>query len=275
MSNNNLTAIIPGASRPIGKAIAEKFGDAGYDLFLPYYDWPESVQKMKQDFNHKGYNFTSCKVDLRKKNEVMKFIQKVKKKTTHLTVLINNIERGGMPIVHGSYDHNHNHNQWDLELETTLKAKHLLYNECKNLLLNSENASVLNISSIASIIGRSGPAALFFSDGYSSANNAISTLTKNWANELAPKVRVNELMLGLIDSRHGKGTRGWKTMTKKEKQSIKKHTLLKRTGLPEEVAETVLFLTTQANYMTGSIIKMDGGYTLGGECVPALPSGIL
>lgn len=275
MNQQNLTAIIPGASRPIGRAIAEIFGDAGYELFLPYFDWPESVLQMKQDFTKKGYVFTAAKVDLRIKKEVKKFVKKIEKQTSHVNILINNIERGGMPIVHGSYNHKHNHDQWDRELETTLKAKHLLYNHCKKLLLSSQDASVLNISSIAADIGRSGPAALFFSDGYSAANRAISTLTKNWASELAPDVRVNELMLGLIDSRHGQGTRGWETMSKAEKQSVKNHILLKRTGLPEEVAETVYFLTTQASYLTGAVITMDGGYSLGGEQVPDLPPGIL
>lgn len=275
MLNNTPTAIIPGASRPIGKAIAEKFGEAGYELFLPYYDWPDSVKKMKKDFKRKGYNFTATKVDLRIKTEVNKFVATVRKEASSLNVLINNIERGGMPIVHGSYDHKHNHGQWDRELETTLKAKHLLYNQCKELLQKSTNASVLNISSISADVGRSGPAALFFSDGYSVANSAISTLTTNWASELAPSVRVNELMLGLIDSRHGKGTRGWKSMTKSEKQSIKNHILLKRTGVPQEVAETAFFITTKASYITGAVIKVDGGYSLGGQKVTDLPPGIL
>ncbi len=64
----------------------------------------------------------------------------------------------------------------------------------------SGTGTVINISSIAALVGRSGPGAAFFSDGYSAANQAISTLTRTWAREAAPKIRVNELMLGLIHS---------------------------------------------------------------------------
>ena len=268
-------ALIPGASRPIGRAIARTFGAAGYHLFLPYYDWPESVEEMCVEFSEKGYSHTTQSVDLRKKDEVEKFIQTVQKQAGHINVLINNIERGGMPIVHGSYDHSHNREQWQRELETTLKAKWLLYQQSLPLLKNTASATVINISSIAGKIGRTGPAAPFFSDGYSAANNAISTLTTTWAREVAPDIRVNEIVLGFIDGRHGRGTRGWRELTKKQKKALHQHILLKRTGTPKEVAKTVFFLATEASYITGASIPMDGGYSLGGDYVPPLPPGIL
>ena len=268
-------ALIPGASRPIGRAIARTFGAAGYHLFLPYYDWPESVAEMCTEFSEKGYNYTTQAVDLRKKNKVKNFLQTVQKKAGHINVLINNIERGGMPIVHGSYEHAHNREQWQRELETTLKAKWLLHQQSVPLLKNARSATVINIRSIAGTVGRTGPAASFFSDGYSAANNAISTLTTTWAREGAPDIRVNEIVLGFIDGRHGKGTRGWKELTKKQKKALRQHILLQRTGTAKEVAKTVFFLATEASYMTGASISMDGGYTLGGDVVPPLPTGIL
>lgn len=269
------TVLIPGASRPIGRAIARMFGEAGYELFLPCYDWPESVAEMDEEFSQLGYKFTIKQVDLRKKSEIKKYFKELKTQISSLTVLVNNIERGGMPIVHGSYDHKHNKKQWDREFDTTLKAKWLLYRYSKKLLLKGKNSSLINISSIAGIVGRRGPAELFYSDGYSAANGGISTLTKTWACELAPKVRVNELMLGMIDSRHGKGTRGWATMSKKEKKNLKDRILLERTGQPKEVARAVMFLAHEATYMTGNVIQLDGGYTLGSDRVKPLPSGIL
>jgi len=188
---------------------------------------------------------------------------------------VNNIERGGMPVVHGSYDHPHNTEQWDLEISTTLKAKWLLFHHCLPLLLESGEAAVVNISSIAGIGGRSGAAAPFFNDAYSAANRAISSFTETWAREAAPTVRVNELMLGLIRHRHGEETRGWGELSTEEKEAVHSQCLLERTGTPEEVADAALFLIRDARYITGTILKMDGGMTLGGQLVPPMPKGIL
>ena len=134
---------------------------------------------------------------------------------------------------------------------------------------------MVNISSIAAISGRSGATAPFFNDAYSAANRAISSFTETWAREGAPTVRVNELMLGLIRHRHGEGTRGWEALKQQEKNAIHSQCLLQRTGTPEEAADAAFFLIKNADYITGSILKIDGGMTLGGQQVPPMPSGIL
>lgn len=278
MSNRileNSVALIPGAARPIGRAIAREFGRRGASLVLPLYDWQESIQEMKQEFDQKGYKTTYMVCDLRDEKVVKELSKKVKKQFGKLDYLINNIERGGMPIVHGSYDLEVNKEQWDLEISTTLKAKWLLFHHCLPLLKESDSSSVVNISSIAAQLGRSGPGALFFNDAYSAANRAISSFTETWAREGAPSIRVNELRLGLINSRHGENTRGWAEMSKEEKELLIAHTLLNRTGNPEEVAEAVFFLAHRATYMTGSVLTMDGGYLLGGEKSAPYPKGLL
>jgi 3-oxoacyl-[acyl-carrier protein] reductase len=123
--------------------------------------------------------------------------------------------------------------------------------------------------------GRSGPAALVFNDGYSAANRAVSSFTETWAREAGPAVRVNEVMLGLIDGRHGDRTRGWGALSQEQRDELRRHTLLRRTGLPEEVATAVLFVAVDAAYMTGAVLRLDGGFVLGGDQVPAMPPGIL
>lgn len=269
------TALVPGASRPVGRAIARKLADEGANLVLPYYDWPESSKEMVSEFKDLGSTFLATAVDLTDEEQIEEMLSKVINKFGNLHFLINNIERGGMPVVHGSYRHEHNRGQWDLEVNTTLKAKWLLFNYCLPLLQKADSAAVVNISSIAAVVGRSGPAELLFNDGYSAANTGISSFTRTWAREGAPNIRVNELMLGLIRNRHGEDTRGWATLTELDKNKIFDHILLKRTGLPEEVAETVFFLLHQATYMTGAVIRLDGGYILGGEKTTELPQGIL
>lgn len=275
MNLKGKSVLIPGASRPIGRAIARKFGAKGATLFLPVFDWPESINEMEEEFQQSGFTFYSIPLDLRIISEVKKLTQTINKHAGSLDYLINNIERGGMPVVHGAYDNPHNEDQWDLEFDTTVKAKWLLYHHCSPLMRLRSGGAIVNISSISAIIGRSGSAALFFNDGYSAANRAIQSFTETWAKEAAPDIRVNELMLGLIQSRHGENTRGWSLISDEEKNHLRSDILLTRTGLPEEVAEAVYFLAVEATYMTGSCLRMDGGFTLGSTRVPTIPPGVL
>jgi 3-oxoacyl-[acyl-carrier protein] reductase len=275
MNISGMTALVPGASRPIGRAIANALAEQHVNLVLPTFDWPESITEMEDEFSDKGYSFLSLPVDLRSEDAVRQLINRTREHFGDLQILVNNIERGGMPVVHGSYDHPHNHEQWDLEITTTLKAKWLLFHHALPLMQESSSGTVVNISSIAGIEGRSGGAAVFFNDAYSAANRAISSFTETWAREASPNIRVNELMLGLIRHRHGENTRGWETLTEEEKQEIIEQCLLQRTGTAEEVARTVLFLIKDADYMTGSTVKLDGGFTLGKSLVPPIPQGIL
>lgn len=269
------TALVPGASRPIGRAIARRFAEEGTALVLPYHDWPESNQEMIDEFRERGTDFLALPVDLCKKDDVVALAASIKEKFGGLDFLINNIERGGMPIVHGSYDHPHNLGQWDLEISTTLTAKWLLFHHCLQLMQGASGRAIVNLSSIAAVVGRSGAAASLFNDGYSAANRAISSFTETWAREAAPHIRVNELMLGLTQGRHGEETRGWEALSEKGKTDLRDHILLERTGLPEEVATAVLFLAADATYMTGAVVRMDGGFVLGSDRVPAMPAGIL
>ncbi len=269
------TALVPGASRPVGRAIAQRFAQEGAALVLPYHDWPEANEEMVEEFQRQGTTFLAMPADLRRKEDVAALVVSVREQFGGLDYLINNIERGGMPVVHGSYDHAHNSGQWDLEITTTITAKWLLYHHFLPIMLGTSGRSVTNISSIAAITGRSGAAASLFNDGYSAANRAIASFTETWAREAAPHIRVNELMLGLIQGRHGEQTRGWEALTEKEQNDLRGAALLVRTGTPEEVAVAVLFLAVDASYMTGAILRLDGGFVLGDARVPEMPMGIL
>ncbi|MDR0477470.1 MAG: SDR family oxidoreductase [Desulfobulbaceae bacterium] len=270
----NTVVLLPGAARPIGRAIAKRFALAGCRLVMPVFDWPQSVASLRDEFPDNNLFWTpDC--DLRSPQQVAALFTGISERFAGLGILINNIERGGMPVVHGSYDLPVNAGQWQREFATTLEAKRLLFAHALPLLRRNAAAAVVNISSIAARCGRHGAAAPFFSDGYSLANRAIQGLTEAWARQAAPAVRVNELMLGFIASRHGEGTRGWEALSAAERAALDHHTPLGRRGLPEEVAEAVYFLAMQATYMTGAVVRMDGGYMLGGEETPPLPPGIL
>jgi 3-oxoacyl-[acyl-carrier protein] reductase len=265
-------ALVLGAVKGIGKAIAMALAREGVRLVLTRYDWEDAYDVMEADLKKSGAEHIIVKADLRRPADIEKLSQIIKKQFGRLDILINNIERGGWPAVHGEYTEE----QWDMELETTLKAKRWVFASVFPLLKKSNDGLVINISSIAAIVGRSGPAALVFNDGYAAANKGIGSLTETWARLGAPNIRVNELMLGIFDTRHAKDTRGWKeALTENEKQSLINHTLLGRTGNTEDIIKAVLFLIRDAAYMTGSVIRLDGGYVLAGEEVPAMPAGIL
>ncbi len=265
MDLSGKTALVCGATRHLGRHIARNLRDQGAQLVLPYYDWPESCQEMQEEFSA----HLCVKSDLRQQEDVQQLIQQTKEKYNRLDIVINNIERGGMPIVHGPYTPE----QWDLEMETTLKAKWLVFQESLPL-LQQQPSIVINISSIAAIVGRKGVAGLIFNDGYAAANRGVNSFTETWAKQAAPSVRVNEIMLGFFDGRHGEATRGWPLLSDDNRAQLVRQTPLGRTGQAEDLNRAVNFLIHHAPFMTGTCLRLDGGYSLGGEDVPAMPDGL-
>ena len=185
-------ALVLGAVKGIGKGIGLGLAKKGAKLVLTRHDWEDSFDEMERDLNISRAENMIITADLRNIKDIESLALNIEKKYGRLDILINNIERGGWPTVHGEYIED----QWDLEIETTLKAKQWVFTTVLPLLKKSQEAVVINISSIAAIVGRSGPAALVFNDGYAAANRGISSLTETWARLGAPNIRVNEIMLG-------------------------------------------------------------------------------
>lgn len=263
-------ALVLGGAKGIGKAIGLGLAKAGATVVLTYHDWPEEAAVMQKELAAIGDDHLAIKIDLREPAAIQELFSTIQTRYGALHILINNIERGGMPIVHGPYTPE----QWELEMATTLRAKWWVMRSALPLLQESAEAAVITLSSIAGIVGRCGPAGLIFNDGYSAANRAISAFTETWAREGAPTVRVNELMLGFFETRHAEGTRGWELLSAEQQDAIREHILLKRTGTIEEIIAAVFFLLQDATYMTGAMLRMDGGYVLGGEKVPPMPPGV-
>jgi 3-oxoacyl-[acyl-carrier protein] reductase len=266
------TALVLGAVKGIGKGIGLDLGRQGASLILTRHDWPDAFCDMEAEFEKTGAPHHIINADLRKIDDIERLATFIKDRYGRLDILVNNIERGGWPTVHGAYVEA----QWDLEIETTLKAKRWVFEAVFPLLKAGDDAVVINISSVAAITGRSGPAALVFNEGYSAANRGVRILTETWARMGAPSVRVNELMLGIFETRHAQNTRGWReVLTDAEKQSLVDHTLTGRTGRICDVVKAVNFIIKDAPYMTGATLRIDGGFVLGGAPVPPMPRGIV
>ena len=271
MKLTDKVALVLGGIKGIGRHVGLDLARVGVRVALTYYDWVESLEDMRQCFEETGQEYFIQNINLLETDQIAGLIQSVVDRFGQLDILINNIERGGMPVVHGSYTES----QWDLELATTLRAKQWVFDRALPHLKQSADGAVVNLSSIAGIVGRSGPASLIFNEGYAAANRGISLLTETWARLGAPDVRVNEIMLGIFETRHGQGTRGWALLTEAQQQAIIDHTLLGRTGQLEDVSRAVRFILERAPFMTGSVLRLDGGYILGGEAVAPMPKGVL
>jgi 3-oxoacyl-[acyl-carrier protein] reductase len=241
MELKGTVALVLGAIKGIGKGIALSLADAGVKAVLNYFDWEEELAVLEKDLDDIGQEHLILKTDLLETAAIPRMIQNVIDRFGRLDILINNIERGGWPVVHGPYVEK----QWDLEMETT------------------------------AIVGRTGPASLIFNDGYAAANKGVSLLTETWARIGAPEVRVNEIMLGFFETRHAEETRGWDLLSATHKKALKAHTLLGRTGTIEDVVKAVRYIIKDAEFMTGSVLRLDGGYVLGGEKVDKIPEGAL
>ena len=264
-------ALVLGAIKGIGKGIALALAQEGIKVAATYYDWEEELDSLQKDLAGFGPEHMIVQINLREVEKIPKLVQSVIDRFGRLDILINNIERGGWPVVHGPY----NKEQWDLELDTTLRAKQWVFESALPHLKAGDEGVVINFSSIAAIVGRSGPASLVFNEGYSAASRGTSLLTETWARLGAPEVRVNEIMLGFIETRHAEKTRGWGLLTVAQKKALADHTLLGRTGTVEEVVTTTLYLIKDATFMTGSVLRLDGGYVLGGDKVGEMPEGVV
>ena len=271
MEMNDKVALVLGAVKGIGKGIAVALAEKGVKTALTYFDWEEALESLQADMCNTGTEHMIARIDLRETAAVAALIDQVAGRFGRLDILINNIERGGWPVVHGPYTDP----QWDLEVETTLKAKRWAFDAALPHLKAGGCGAVINISSIAGIVGRAGPAAAIFNDGYAAANRAVASLTETWARMGAPEVRVNELMLGLVETRHGPHTRGWEVLQEPQRSALIEHTLLGRLGTVADVVKAVLFILQEASFMTGTVLRLDGGYVLGGEKVEPMPNGVL
>ena len=262
-------ALILGAVKGIGKGIALDLARSGGMLALTYFDWEESLETLRRDVADTCAEHLIRKVNLLDTDAIPELIDQVIQRFGRLDILVNNMERGGWPVVHGSYTRP----QWDLEVATTLRAKQWVFESALPHLKAAGEGVVINLSSVAGIVGRSGPAGFIFNEGYAAANRGVSLLTETWARMGAPGVRVNEIMLGIVETRHGPGTRGWELLTVDQRREVLDHTLLERTGTVEDVVRAVRFVIQDAPFMTGSVLRIDGGYVLGGDRVPPMPEG--
>lgn len=236
-----MNVLITGASRGIGRAIAEKFASEGFNIIINYNKSKlEDVEKLKEYLENKYNIKVLClKCDVSQEEEVKKLFSDIKKWCEKLDCIVNNAGIANDM----SLDEKTSSDFLDV-LKVNLLGTFLI---CKYGYKLIDEGSIINISSNNAYGG------YIESVDYDASKAGVIALTHDFAKYLSPKIRVNCLCPGWIDTDMNKNM--FEEFREKEKNKI----LLKKFGEAKDIAEAVYFLATN-QYINNAIIKVDGGY---------------
>ncbi len=236
------TALITGASRGIGAAIARTFAAHGYDLILTCINQIEALEQLAGELEQQyAVSCQAFQVDMSNYEAVATLFAKL----DTLDVLVNN---AGISYVGLLSDMSPE--EWSHIMHTNLDSAFFTCKHAIPLMLRSHSGRIINISSIWGSVGASMEVA------YSASKGGLNTFTKALAKELAPSnIQVNAIACGLI------GTDMNKCFSEEDLQAVIAEIPGDRMGKPEEVAALALQLAQAPSYLTGQIITIDGGWT--------------
>ena len=245
MKLKNKIAIITGASKGIGKSTALLFAKEGAKIIVNYFSSKEEAFYVVDEIKKIGSEAIAIKCDVSKENEVKEMINQTIDKFGKIDILINNAG-----IVFDVPFFERTVEQWKKTMDVNLLGTFLCSKYASEQMLKNDNGKIINISSINGINSFS-PESM----DYDASKAGIIILTKDLAKELAPKIQVNSIAPGWVDTEMNKDLS--QDFVEEETEKI----YLKRFAKPEEIARSILFLASDdASYITGSILKVDGGY---------------
>lgn len=234
-------ALITGASRGIGKAIAMAFASAGYDLILTCSQSFGELTSVSDNIQS-TYGVTCCthQVDMGDYSQVEALFRSIR----HLDVLVNNAGISYVGLLHEMTPES-----WHRALSVNLDSCFYTSKFAIPLMLQNHAGKIINISSVWGNVGASMEAA------YSASKGGINSLTKALAKELAPSgIQVNAIACGVIDTSMNA------CFTPEDMEALCSEIPADRIGRPEEVAALALQLANAPDYLTGQIITIDGGW---------------
>ena len=236
-------ALITGASRGLGKAIAERLAKEGYAVMVNYNNSEKAARETVENIEAAGGKAELMKLDVKEGSQVDAAIEawEAAHPEDYIAVLVNNAGVREDSLLVFMQDE-----QWDKVMETTLGGFFYLTRRVVKNMMTHRNGRIVNISSVSGLTGMQGQC------NYAAAKAGLIGASKALALEVAPrKVTVNVVAPGFIAT----------DMTSElDQDMIKKTVPLGRIGKPEEVAALVAFLASkEAAYITGQVISINGG----------------
>ena len=234
MSKGNV--FISGASRGIGKSIANYFAENDYKVI--------GTSRNDFEFDNKSENLIPIKLDITSRDDIKECFNELKSKGLLPDVLINNAGITSDQLFLKMKD-----DDWDDVIATNLTGTYNLTKIFIKNMVKNKNGRIINISSVAGLMGNPGQV------NYASSKSALNGFTKSLAKEVGSRnITVNSIAPGFID------TDMTSFLDNDAKNAIIKDIPLKRFGMASDVAELTLFLASnEASYITGQTISIDGG----------------
>ena len=235
------TALVTGASRGIGKAIATKLAAHGYDLYLICQRSKDRLFYLKEELEEKYFIQATCFIGDIGSYE---FVKGCFEKMGPVNILINNAG-----IAHIGLVSEMDPEDWDRVIRTNLSSAFYTSKCAIPAMVREKSGKIINISSVWGNVGASMEAA------YSASKGGLHAYTKALAKELAPSnIQVNAIACGLIDTDMNK------CFNIEEMESLTEDIPADRMGTAEEVADMVIQIINSPAYLTGQVITLDGGW---------------
>ncbi len=240
-------ALVTGASRGIGKAIACKLAKEGAKVIINYNGSKEKAEAVKSQIEAEGGQAEVYQCDVSDYAACEAFIQTVIKEHGSLDILVNNagITRDGLLMKMSEED-------FDRVLDTNLKGTFNTIRFASRQMLKQRSGRIINMSSVVGVSGNAGQA------NYAASKAGVIGLTKATARELASRgITVNAIAPGFIE------TDMTEVLSDKVKEASEAQIPLGHFGKPEDVANAAAFLASEeAAYITGQVLHVDGGMVM-------------
>ncbi len=244
-------ALVTGASRGIGKGIALALATQGADVAVNYRSNLEEANKVVEKIKEMGRDAFAIQADVSSSAQVKNMFEKIKEKWGKLDILVNNAG-----IVQFTPFEELTEEEWDKIIDVNLKGQFLCSQQAAKLM--GKGGRIINIASIAS-----GGVGVGFANisHYTASKGGVVALTENMALDLASKdINVNAIAPGIIETAMTKGV----LADEKTKAGLLARIPKGRVGQPEDISAVAAFLASdEADYITGAVIYVDGGWLAG------------